>query len=206
MKIYDISMLIHKDMKVYKNKLEKKPDLVFLSNYKNDQYNESEITMNVHTGTHIDAPFHMIDKGETIENINLEKLIAKCVVVDLTKVKDKITKDDLINKKIGENIFVLLKTSNSYDSNFNFNFVYLEKSGAQYLSDLNVIGVGIDALGIERSQKNHETHKILMSNDIIIIEGITLKDVEQGEYMMYALPLKIKGADGAPARIILIKE
>jgi len=206
MKIFDVSMLIHEDMTVYKNKQEKKPELVFLKNYKEDKYNESKITLDIHTGTHIDAPYHMIDKGDTIENIDLEKLITKCMVVDLTNVKDKITKEDLINKNIKAESFVLLKTSNSYDEQYNYNFVYLEKSGARYLKELKIKGVGIDSLGIERNQKNHDTHEILMKNNIIIIEGLRLKEIVKGEYMMYALPLKIKGADGAPARIILIEE
>jgi arylformamidase len=85
------------------------------------------------------------------------------------------------------------------------NFVYLEKSGAEYLAQLNVKGVGIDSLGIERAQANHSTHHILMSKNIIIIEGLRLAKVDEGIYQMYALPLKIKGADGAPARVILSK-
>jgi len=206
MKIYDVSMEINEDMKVYKNIEEKKPKLKFLKTFKKDGYNESRIAMDIHTGTHIDAPLHMMDKGQTIENIDLNKLITTCYVLDLTHIKDAITKDDLIDKNIKENEFILLKTKNSYDKEFNFNFIYLDKSGATYLSLLNVIGVGIDSLGIERSQKEHETHHILMKDNIIIIEGLQLKEVPEGRYLMYALPLKIKGADGAPARVVLIEE
>ncbi len=84
-------------------------------------------------------------------------------------------------------------------------FIYLKKSGAEFLAEQGIIGVGIDALGIERAQPNHETHNILMEKGIIIIEGLRLKEVPTGNYFMCALPLKIKGADGAPARVVLME-
>ncbi|MBN2853740.1 MAG: cyclase family protein [Clostridia bacterium] len=206
MRIYDVSMLIHHDMEVYKNKNEKKPVLTFLKTFPQDGYNESSILMDIHTGTHIDAPFHMINQGDTIEKINLENLITTCYVLDMTFCSGKITKDDLLKKKIRAQSFILLKTGNSYESEFNSEFVYLDSSGAAYLSSLSLKGIGIDGLGIERAQKNHDTHHILMEKNIIIIEGLRLEEVDEGEYKMIALPLKIKGADGAPARIVLIKE
>lgn len=71
------------------------------------------------------------------------------------------------------------------------------------MKEKGIRGVGIDSLGIERSQPEHETHKVLLGNNIIIIEGLRLQDIDEGVYMMYALPLKIVGGDGAPARVIL---
>ena len=65
--------------------------------------------------------------------------------------------------------------------------------------------MAIDSFGIERAQPNHETHKILFKNGITIIEGVRLKEIAEDEYFMCALPLKIKGVDGSPARIVLIK-
>ncbi len=206
MKIYDISMTINEQMMVYKNVEEKKPIITILKTYKENRYNESSITMDIHTGTHIDAPFHMIDNGETIESIPLEKLVTDCQVLDLTGIKDGITRKHLQSKEISEGSFILLKTKNSYTDSFDNNFIYLKKSGAKYLADKKIKGVGIDALGIERGQKNHDTHTILMNQKIIIIEGLRLKDILEGFYQMVALPLKIEGTDGAPARIILISE
>lgn len=206
MKIYDISMTINEQMMVYKNVEEKKPIITILKTYKENRYNESSITMDIHTGTHIDAPFHMIDNGETIESIPLEKLVTDCQVLDLTGIKDGITRKHLQSKEISEGSFILLKTKNSYTDSFDNNFIYLKKSGAKYLADKKIKGVGIDALGIERGQKNHDTHTILMNQKIVIIEGLRLKDILEGFYQMVALPLKIEGTDGAPARIILISE
>ncbi|MGH4139781.1 cyclase family protein [Clostridium sp.] len=204
--IYDISMTIEKSMGVYKNIEEKRPVIKFDRKIPKDSINESSMCMNLHTGTHIDAPYHVDNMGATIDAIDLNKLIAKCRVIDLTKVADGITKEDLIDKNILQGEFLLLKTRNSFFEEFQPGFVYVEKSGAEYLAEKGIIGVAIDSFGIERAQPEHDTHKILFSKGIIIIEGVRLKDIVEDEYLMCALPLKIKGVDGAPARVILIKD
>jgi arylformamidase len=204
--IYDISMTIEKSMGVYKNIEEKRPVIKFDRKIPKDSINESSMCMNLHTGTHIDAPYHVDDMGSTIDAIDLTKLITKCRVLDLTKVEYRITKEDLMDKNIEQGEFLLLKTINSFTEEFDPNFVYVEKSGAEYLAQKEIIGVAIDSYGIERGQPEHETHKILFNKGIIIIEGVRLKEIGEGEYFMCALPLKIKGVDGAPARIVLIKD
>ncbi|MCB2339994.1 cyclase family protein [Clostridium estertheticum] len=204
--IYDISMIIEKDMGVYKNKEEKRPIIKFESKIPKDKINESSLYMNVHTGTHIDAAFHVDNDGDTIDAIDLTKLIRKCRVIDLTKVIGSITKEDLIDKNIKSFEFLLLKTKNSFKDGYETDFVYLSISGAEYLAEKEIVGVAIDSFGIERAQPGHETHKTLFNKGIIIIEGVRLKEVSEDEYFMCALPLKIKGIDGAPARIVLIKD
>lgn len=203
MAIYDVSMEIHEGMAVYKNSEKKKPTREITHKYSTDRINESKITLGLHTGTHIDAHFHMSADGETIESMDISKLIRKVRVLDFLNVFDKITKESLKEKDIEDNSFILLKTKNSLSDEFNIDFVFLEKSGAEYLRGKGIKGVGIDSLGIERSQPMHETHTILMESGAIIIEGLRLKDITEGDYMMYALPLKIRGGDGAPARVVL---
>ncbi len=203
MAIYDISMEIHEDMMVYKNKESKKPIREVFLNYQDNGVNESKIFMDLHTGTHIDAPYHMLADGETIEKMDVSKLIRKVKVLDLSEVNDRITDSDLQKKDVPQNEFVLLKTKNSFTDEYVTDFVFLDKYGAAYLKDKGVQGIGIDALGIERSQPDHATHKILMGSGCIIIEGLRLKDIPEGDYIMYALPLKIRGGDGAPARVVL---
>jgi len=204
--IYDISMTIEKNMGVYKDKEEKRPVIRLEKQIPKDSINESSMYMNLHTGTHIDAPYHVDSMGDTIETMDLNKLVTKCRVLDLTMVVDGITKEDLIDKAIKPGEFLLLKTKNSFTEEFEPDFVFVKKSGAEYLAEKGIIGVAIDSFGIERSQPEHETHKILFSKGIIIIEGVRLKEIEEAEYLMCALPLKIKGVDGAPARIVLIKD
>lgn len=205
MKIYDISMDIHKDMTVYKNKGEKKPRITVAQDHKTGSSYTSYITMEMHTGTHIDAPLHMIDGGSTMELYDLEQFVRKCKVFDFTNVEDKITEELLRKKNIETGDFILLKTRNSFVEDFDFQFVYLEKSGAAYLKKVGIAGVGIDALGIERDQADHETHKALLNQGIIIMEGLRLKEVAEGEYILCAPPLKIRNVEAAPTRALLIK-
>ncbi len=206
MRIIDISMPIHHGMQVYKNREEKRPVRTVERVIPRDSVNESNIRMNLHTGTHIDAPFHMMEEGWTAEQLPLEKLIIPCRVLDMTHVKDGITKADLEGFDIKGGEFLLFKTRNSFDyPEFRLDFIYLKGDGAEYLRDLKVAGVGIDTLGIERDQPGHETHLALLANDMMIVEGLMLKDVVPGRYLLIALPLLIEGADGAPARAVLVE-
>ena len=203
MRIFDISMTIQPDMMVYRNQESKRPVHVIERQIPPDTVNDSTLTLNLHTGTHIDSPFHMTADGYATEFLNLEKLITRCRVLDLTAVTDGISQSDLMELKIEAGDFLLLKTRNSYSDNFDPAFIYLKADGAAYLAERRIKGVGIDSLGIERAQPNHETHLALLKQEIIIIEGLRLKDVPAGEYNLIALPLKIRNADGAPMRAIL---
>lgn len=203
--ILDISMTISQDMIVYKNKDEKKPIIVQSASFEKNNHYESDLTMNMHTGTHIDAPLHMVQDGKTMAAYSIEDFVSQAKVLDFTLVNDCITEEDLRNKDISEGDFILLKTRNSRDTIFNEKFIYLEESGAKYLKKLNIKGVGIDALGIERNQPDHMTHKILLNSNILILEGLLLDKVDEGEYQLIVLPLKILSVEAAPARAILIK-
>lgn len=206
MEIIDISMPITHDMPVYKGKEEKRPNLKVQSDFTTGTAYESRIDMNMHTGTHLDRSKHMIPNGTLIESLDLSKVVTKCKVLDLTEIEDKITADDLKTKNIEEGDFVLLKTKNSYLDILEGDFIFLDKSGAQYLKSKKVKGAGTDGLGIERSQPDHETHKTLLEIDSVIIEGLRLKDVDEGEYFLFAAPIYIVGAEAAPLRAVLLKD
>lgn len=205
MKIYDISIPISRDMTVYKNKEEKRPVLTVMQDYSSGHSFESRIEMDLHTGTHLDAPLHMLENGATVDKLDLSRVITSCKVIDLAEVEDKITGNTLAGQNISAGDFVLFKTRNSFHEGFDFEFVYLDKTGAEFLAEAEVAGVGIDALGIERNQPEHETHTILFANGIVILEGLKLKDVPAGEYLLYAAPLNIVGAEAAPVRAVLIE-
>ncbi|MBN3555364.1 cyclase family protein [Fictibacillus nanhaiensis] len=203
MKIYDVSLPIFEGMPVYKNKPEKQPAF---NTTQNGHVTETRISMDVHTGTHVDAPLHMVPGGDTIETLPIEKLVRKAKVIDLTGSTGFISAEDLADKDIQKDDFVLFKTKNSWDTEFNFEFIYVNSDAAKVLAEIGIAGVGIDALGVERAQENHPTHKQLFENNIIIIEGLQLKEVPEGEYLMVAAPLKIRGLDASPARIVLIEQ
>lgn len=202
MKMHDVTGTIYEGMTVYKNKPEKQPKM---NQGTNGYVTETRLELDVHTGTHIDAPRHMIVDGDTFETISMDDLVGQCKVFDLTQVEDGISKKDLEIFDIQKNDFVFFKTKNSFEDTFNFDFIYLAQDGAEYLSEIGVRGVGIDTLGIERSQEGHPTHKTLFAKKIIIIEGLRLKEINQGEYFMVAAPLKLEGTDGSPARVLLFE-
>ncbi|MDA8442702.1 MAG: cyclase family protein [Peptococcaceae bacterium] len=206
MRIVDISMTIELDMAVYKNKPEKRPRLTVTQDFSKATTYESSIHMDMHCGTHLDAPRHVTVDGATVESQSLDQVVTKCKVLDLTHLTAKITRADLATAQIVAGDFLLLKTQNSYSDSFRPDFIYLDADGAQYLSEKQVKGVGIDALGVERGQPTHPTHHILLDQGISILEGLRLKEVDAGEYFLCAAPLKIKGAEAAPTRAILIAE
>ena len=207
MTIIDISWPIGETSTTYKNK--KNISVVSIKNFNREHVRESQLNINAHSGTHIDAPAHFMEHGKTIDKNNLQSTIGCCSVLDLTNVKEAIKKEDLVPHSIKKNDIILFKTKNSSLSptdTFNPSFIYLDESGAQYLVEKKVKCVGIDYLGIERNQPNHETHNILFSNNITIIEGLRLEHVEPGPYTLYCLPLSLTGTEAAPARAILIRE
>ncbi len=205
MKIIDISRTISEYMVVYKDKPEKKPQIVKTRSFAEHGANESIMNLDSQTGTHADAFYHMIDDGKKIDQISLDKFMGKCIVIDLTKVRNKITDDHLMKYKISKNEIILLKTKNHLENKFDFNFTYLDKTGAEFLAKKGVKLVGIDQLGIEREQPMHDTHVILFKKGVPIVEGLDLTKVKEGKYLFIGLPIKIKDSDGAPVRAILIK-
>jgi len=205
-KFIDISWPITKSTTQYKNK--KEIDIIPTKTFENDKVRENLITLGSHSGTHIDFPAHFTKEGKNLSQTTEPFLIGICQVLDLTNVNEKISKTDLEKFNIEENEIILLKTKNSlleFDSPFNPNFIYLEKSGAEFLASKKPKAVGIDYLGIERNQPNHGTHLTLLKKDILIIEGLRLSKVKISKYLLICLPLLIPEIESSPARAILIK-
>jgi len=205
LKIYDISVVISPNMTVYKDYPHKKPVFTNVSNFETGSAYETDIKMNVHSGTHVDFNLHMLKDGNTSSNAILSNYITDAKVFDLTHLKDKIEADDLKELNIEKNDFVLFKTRNSNVEHFDFEFVYVTESAAKYLAEKQIKGVGVDALGIERDQAGHPTHKTLMNHNIVILEGLRLKDIVPQSYILIALPLKFEGLDGSPVRAVLLE-
>lgn len=190
-------------MPVYKNRLKQCPRIETTRDYEAG-IRESQITINLHTGTHLDAPMHVDKEGVSVDQLGLLPLLGPCRVLDLTGVGEKIEAGDLAGQAIAAGEFILLKTQNSLVGSVAEDFVYLGASGAQYLAQAQVRGVGIDALGIERDQPEHPSHKVLLQKGIIIVEGLYLDEVAPGSYFLVALPLKVIGTEAAPLRAVLI--
>jgi arylformamidase len=207
-KIIDISWPISSATTGYKDK--KVVAFTDVKHFAQDGVRETDIQVSSHTGTHVDAPAHFLKDGKTIDQISLDRLIGQAIVLDCTDVTDAITREHLLSHDaiINKNDIVLLKTTNSATQpteKFTPHFIYLHVSGAQYLAEKQIKAVGIDYLGIERSQPEHETHTTLFHHDVVIIEGLRLEHVQPGRYEFYCLPLNVIGLEAAPARAILVE-
>ena len=173
-----------------------------------DHCNLSRATMSLHTGTHVDAPWHFGEGDRTIEAISLSQLVIKARVLDLTHVESAIGRGELEGKLDGIQA-VLLKTTNSGRLEalepFDKDFVYLDESAAEYLVEHGIRTIGVDYLSVEGYHvENAPVHHRLLRAEILLVEGLDLSGVEPRDYLLVVLPLKIEGADGAPARAILI--
>lgn len=204
-KIYDVSMPIYEGMPVYKMKPEKQPQIRNVQNFDTATAYESRIDMDMHCGTHVDAPLHMVPGGGTMKEWPMEQLTGPCRVLDLTRVEAGISRADLETYALEKNEFVVLKTRNSLSEEWDPDFAYLAEDGARYLAEIGVRGVAIDALGIERAQAGHPTHKTLFAAGIVIYEGLRLAEVAEGRYFFVGAPLKILETEAAPARVLLIE-
>jgi arylformamidase len=171
-----------------------------------DAYNVARLTLGTHAGTHVDAPFHFIPDGSTVDELALEILIGKVRVVDLLG-RDVVERADLEALDLREDLRVLLKTRNSgllRQSSFQENYVYLASEAATYLAQVGIKLVGFDYLSIEKfGSRDYAAHLALLEAGVVIVEGLDLSEIEPGEYDMVCLPLRIAGADGSPARVVL---
>jgi arylformamidase len=169
--------------------------------------NNSRLVMGTHTGTHVDAPRHFFDDRGGVDTLALDLLIGRARVVDLPY-RGGVTEEHLAAAGLREDLRVLLRTPNSALWNstegFHQDYTYLTEGGARYLADQGVKVVGVDYLSVEQFHKpGAPAHHVLLGNGIVIIEGLNLSDAEPGRYEMYCLPLRVEGADGAPARVVL---
>jgi arylformamidase len=204
MELIDVSMVLSNDTLVYPG--DPKVETKRTKSLVRDGVNLSKISMGLHSGTHIDAPAHYLKGGKTIDEINLQSLIGKARVCDLTKVSGTITETELRKCGIRKDEIILFKTRNSNLSTKKFSKTYicLSPDGADYLIKRKIKAVGIDYLSIEAAG-SCIVHKKLLTKNTLIIEGLVLKNVKPGIYQMVCLPLKIRGGEAAPARCTLFK-
>lgn len=208
MKIYDVTVPVSEATPVY----EGDPTVQIESAsaiQQGDAANVSRLCCGVHTGTHVDAPAHFIEGARRAHELDLEKLCGICRVVEIDESVAAIEAKHIANLEGAER--VLFKTRNSnfwanFAQGFRKDFTYIAPDAARALVDLNVKLVGIDYLSVEKfGSTDFATHIVLLEKEVVIIEGLDLREVSAGDYELICLPLKIaSGAgDGAMARTIL---
>ena len=205
-KIYDISVSLSKITPVVPGQpvFSREP----LSEIaKGGRANVSKISMTSHTGTHVDAPFHFVQEGTTIDRVDLEQINGPAKVFEL-KSKERITVADIEDLDIEEGDIVVFKTRNSELwklDHFTRDYVCITPEAANYLASKKVHAVGVDyAIPEAFDDLARPVHHTLLGQNIILIEGLDLSGVPAGDYVLICLPLKISGGDAAPARVILV--
>jgi arylformamidase len=180
---------------------------------KGDRSTVSHLSLGAHTGTHIDAPVHFIEGGGGIDGLDVDALAGPAVVVGLDHVEGAIGAGDLEASVPEGAQRILLKTRNSgwsaSDTEFREDFVALDPSAAEWSVSHGVRLVGIDYLSIEpygSGPKGHPVHRALLVASVVVVEGLDLDGVQPGEYLVAALPLRIPGGDGSPARVVLLED
>ncbi|HZY46145.1 MAG TPA: cyclase family protein [Anaerolineae bacterium] len=209
MKFYDVSLTISNDLPTWPGdpsvSLQRVSDMD-----KGDGANVSRLDCGVHTGTHVDAPVHFVPGGSGVDTLSLDTLIGMCEVRRVPDEAKAISAEILEALQIPfGTIRVLFRTSNSAiwargENKFQTNFVAIDQSGAEWIVAHGIKLVGVDYLSVAPFDAGLPTHDILLRAGVIPIEGLNLSQIEPGEYLLYCLPLKLKDADGAPARVVLI--
>jgi arylformamidase len=208
MKIYDITVPISETVPIYAG--DPGVSVTAAKSFADgDAVNVSQISFGLHTGTHVDAPNHFIDGTKRVHEIDPEKLIGPCRVVQVPENVVAIGPQHVGD--ISGVSRILFKTQNSAfwnkpETGFREDYSYLTLETAKYLVENDVVLVGIDYLSIEKSgSPGHPVHVTLLEKEIVILEGVDLREVPAGDYGLICMPLKYIGAggDGAPARTIL---
>jgi len=208
--IYDVTVPLRPGMATYGG-TEPGPALEFHSLLsRGDSANVSAFSMGSHTGTHVDAPSHFIDGATSVEQMPLAALIGPAQVIE-HNTASHITAADLESAGLApDTLRLLIKTPNGRfwdDDSFHSDFIGLAPDAGRLLADRRIQLVGIDYLSIEQFHSpTHEVHLALLQAGVVILEGLDLRAISPGRYQLVCAPLKLVGAEGAPARVFLLDE
>ncbi len=200
----DVSMPVRTGMVIYPSDspvtVERTSDVA-----KGDRVTLSRVSMGVHAGTHVDAPLHFLQDGVSIDRVPLERLAGTARVVHVRE-GQSIGLDAVEGADIQAGQMAFFKTRNSALlrlDRFAEDYVYLSAAAARRLVEIGVAAVGIDYLSIDGYRHGTDAHMTLLTASVPVIEGLDLSDVGAGLYDCVCLPLRLEGAEAAPARVIV---
>lgn len=177
-----------------------------LSIERGEPANVTKLAMSAHTGTHLDAPRHFIADGPGIDTIPHDAVVGAARVIEITN-PEVVTAGELESHELASGERILLRTRNSqrrwWREEFQPDFVHIEPAAAELIAAAGVRTLGIDYLSVGGADTGAHTHRALLGAGVWIIEGLDLTDVAAGDYDLICLPLRLVGADGAPARALL---
>lgn len=212
MKIYDVTLPISPSLPVWPG--DSGPELRQLATLAHgDECNLSALQLNVHTGTHLDAPWHFCEEGATLDQLPLDTLVGNAWVCQFPPEVRLVTASTLDSAGIPRGIRrLLIGTGNAglWDQpswRFSPDYVALSPDAAEWVVARGIVLLGVDYLSVDPfDAEDHPAHRILLCHGVAIVEGLDLRQIAAGSYRMYCLPLKLVGAEGAPARVVLVRD
>jgi arylformamidase len=177
-----------------------------------DVSNLSVVSMSAHTGTHVDAPFHFVAGGDTIDRLPLDVLVGEVFVADMRGVSTiGVAELEAAGAPAGtQRVFFLTDWSARWNERtpaFPERYTAVTQDGARWIVDRGFRMVGTDFISIEGPEDpTFAVHRTLLGAGVVIVEGLDLRDVTPGTYTVWCLPLKLRDGDGGPARVILVAD
>lgn len=208
MRVFDISVPLTAGLATWED--EEGPVLETLCDLASgDRFTLTCFSMGSHAGTHVDAPAHYIAGDAGVESLPLEALVGPALVVE-HRGATHVTARDLATLGVdGSHSRVLIKTANGRlweDTRFHTDFIALTADAARYVVERGLQLIGIDYLSIAPYDDPDEVHQVLLGAGLVALEGVDLREVPVGEYFLVCAPLRLVGAEGAPARVFLIAD
>jgi arylformamidase len=203
-KIYDISQTLREGIAVWPGdqayRLHRTMEI-----RRGDSCNVAAVTLSIHTGTHLDAPYHFDESGAPISDVPLEHYVGPARLVRID-VPSAIGSEELrqLDLRGAERILFKTRSSDLPEDRFERDFAYISEGAAEYLGSLRMRLVGIDSPSVDPfDSRELRAHKILLKHQVAILEGARLAHVPEGDYELICLPLRLEGLDGSPVRAIL---
>lgn len=212
MKVIDLTHLIYPGMPVFPGT--EQPIFQKANTLEKDGFQEAKITMYSHTGTHLDAPAHMLSNAPFLDDFEIDKFIGKAIIIDFSNIKGRVIDIDRLRpyeEKLKNVEFMIIKTgwSNYWgDEKYYQDFPSLSEESAKWLTQFDLKGIGIDAISIDNIKTiSFEVHKLLLASNILIIENLTnLDSISQEYFTLSIMPLKNERADGSPVRAFCLED
>lgn len=188
MKIYDITQEIFSG-KVYPGDLHPTYDRV-ADMTKGSLYNLTNLSLGAHNATHVDAPFHFIEKGKAIEQLDLSSCIGACTVADLSDLST-----EALHERLGtcqKRLLIKGRTE-------------ITHTMAKLFNEFGIVLVGVETQSVGPEGAPMQVHLELLGQEVVLLEGLFLDEVAPGDYFLFAAPIKLGGCDGAPCRAVLLE-
>lgn len=195
MKIYDISQEAF-GCQVYPGDPTPKKRVIS-SMEKGDLYNLTAFSMCAHNGTHIDAPFHFIKDGKTVDSVSLDTFIGMAYVAEYNGIVSADDATEILEKAKKQNSEAAKRILIKGDAE-------VSAEAAKVFAESNILLLGNESQTVGPENAPMEVHLILLGAGAVLLEGIRLAEVSEGVYFLNAAPLNLSGADGSPCRAILI--